>query len=64
MTPFPANPGYWNEYANDTLNYLFEIEVYVAVRPTHGSFFFLAVLLYRELTDYKLLSLSPLASSC
>ncbi|KAF9350913.1 Cyclin-B1-1 [Mortierella sp. NVP85] len=25
-TPFPANPGYWKEYANDTLKYLFEIE--------------------------------------
>ncbi|KAF8956911.1 hypothetical protein BGZ46_002300 [Entomortierella lignicola] len=27
INPFPMNPSYWNEYANDTLNYLLEIEV-------------------------------------
>ncbi|KAF9151983.1 hypothetical protein BGX20_005263, partial [Mortierella sp. AD010] len=26
VNPFPMNPSYWNEYSNDTLNYLLEIE--------------------------------------
>ncbi|KAF9115683.1 G2/mitotic-specific cyclin [Mortierella sp. AM989] len=26
VNPFPMNPSYWNEYANDTLDYLLEIE--------------------------------------
>ncbi|KAI7818035.1 cyclin-like protein [Gamsiella multidivaricata] len=26
LDPFPMNPSYWNEYAEDTLNYLLEIE--------------------------------------
>ncbi|KAG0243415.1 hypothetical protein BGX31_010791 [Mortierella sp. GBA43] len=26
VSPFPVNPSYWSEYANDTLNHLLEIE--------------------------------------
>ncbi|KAF9434487.1 hypothetical protein BGZ76_007922 [Entomortierella beljakovae] len=26
LNPFPMNPSYWNEYAEDTLNYITEIE--------------------------------------